>query len=118
MGKIIEVEIANTKNSRAKGLMHRKSLPVGKGMLFVYDSERLLSFWMKNTFIPLSIGFFNKDKKLLEIIKMQPVSSLMMKDSEIPSYQARQLSQFALEVPMGYFEKNNIILGSRFRFLK
>ena len=57
--KII-VEIADNDKKRARGLMYRKNLEKNMGMLFIYPSEASLNFWMKNTFVDLSIGFFNK----------------------------------------------------------
>jgi len=51
------VEIADTAEERARGLMFRDSLDPGSGMLFVYESPRRVTFWMKNTLIPLDIIF-------------------------------------------------------------
>ena len=63
--QILDVEIADTPSKWAKGLMGRKELPEGKGMLFIYPSARRLSFWMKNTLTPLSIAFFDDDKTII-----------------------------------------------------
>ena len=62
-GKRLDVDIVDTDATREKGLMYRKSMPENYGMLFVYDSEQSMNFWMKNTYIPLSIAFFDKEKK-------------------------------------------------------
>ena len=61
-GKILEVEIADTPEKHARGLMGRTLLEEGKGMLFVYDKAQRLSFWMKNTLVPLSIAFLTMTK--------------------------------------------------------
>lgn len=113
----MEVEVADTVYERAKGLMHRKSLPENSGMLFIFDREQVLSFWMKDTFIPLSIGFFDKDKKLLNIEKMEP-QSLAAKQQDLRSYQSKGLGLFALEVNQGWFAKNKIKPGQSFKILK
>ncbi|MES2272581.1 MAG: DUF192 domain-containing protein, partial [Chlamydiota bacterium] len=57
--QILTVELADTEVSITHGLMGRKTLRPGYGMLFVYKKPQILSFWMKNTLIPLSIGFFD-----------------------------------------------------------
>ena len=54
---VFTVEVADTPQARARGLMHRKALPRGAGMLFVYDRPQRVAFWMKNTLIPLDIIF-------------------------------------------------------------
>jgi hypothetical protein len=63
------VEIADSEETQRQGLMNRTQLDQGRGMLFIVENPRKLSFWMKNTFIPLSIAFFDKDRKLLDIKK-------------------------------------------------
>lgn len=110
--KTITVEIADTSERSARGLMYRKSLKDDEGMLFIFQEEKVLSFWMKNTFIPLSIGFFNKNKVLIDVQDMEPVTSEMQ--LEIPSYTSKGPALYALEVPKGWFKKHKISLKSRF----
>jgi uncharacterized membrane protein (UPF0127 family) len=112
-GQTLLVEIADTEATRTKGLMFRKSLKDTEGMLFIFDQEEELSFWMKNTFIPLSIGYFNKSKKLIDIQDMAPVASEMQTD--LPSYPSKEPAMYALEVPKGWFKKNKVHLGAVFR---
>ncbi len=107
------VELAQTDSERALGLMHRKSMPAGYGMLFIFNEEKKLNFWMKNTFIPLSIGFFNKNKVLVDIQDMTPVRSADQTD--IPSYESKAPAQYALEVNRGWFKTNKIKLGDKIK---
>jgi len=110
--QIVIVEIADTPESTNKGLMFRSTLAEGHGMLFVYEKPHILSFWMKNTFIPLSIGFFDQNKKLLNIENMPPFD----KDPELPRFKSKGPALYALEVPQGWFEKHKIKPGAKFTF--
>ncbi len=114
--KTIDVEIADTPTKRARGLMYRQSLKDGTGMLFVFDFEEPLSFWMKNTFIPLNIGYFDKNKTLIDIQEMKPVESEMVENP--PSYPSAGPAQYALEVPPNWFAKNKIKIGAKLIFNK
>ena len=114
--KIIQVEVADTAEKRTRGLMYRRSLPKDQGMLFVFPSLQPLSFWMKNTYIPLSIGFFNTKKELLEVQEMQPESVLLKKPRK--TYRSRLPAKYALEMNKGWFSKNKIKPGLKFKYLE
>lgn len=115
MGQVkIVVEIADNDERRSRGLMFRESLPKDQGMLFLFEAEQLLSFWMKNTRIPLSIGFFDRNRVLLEVVEMEPMRSVIQK--EIPQYRSRQPAQYALEMNKGWFASNHILPGVRWEW--
>jgi uncharacterized membrane protein (UPF0127 family) len=99
----ITVEIARTIEERNKGLMHRKKLPDGKGMLFVFQRDEQHSFWMKNTLIPLSIAFISSDGRIIEIRDMQPHDTNSVRSSRSVRY--------ALEVPQGWFNRAGVKPG-------
>jgi uncharacterized membrane protein (UPF0127 family) len=99
----ITVEIARTDEERAKGLMFRKALPDGQGMIFVFDRDQQLSFWMKNTVIPLSIAFIASDGYIIEIKDMQP--------NDLNSVKSSRSVRYALEVPQGWFNRVNVKAG-------
>src|SRR5437899_7630209 len=101
--QVLNVEIADTEEARATGLMGRKELPEGEGMLFVYEQPSMVAFYMKNTLIPLSIGFFDETKKLTQIEKMD-----VLHGKKLVHYFNRAPALYALEVPQGWFAKHKI----------
>ncbi|MGE0528042.1 MAG: DUF192 domain-containing protein [Bdellovibrionales bacterium] len=114
--KIFEAYIADTEERRSEGLMFITSLPRDTGMLFVFEEEQPLGFWMKNTRIPLSIGFFDAKGELREVIReMKPASSILAVD--IPSYQSRDPGVFALEMNKDWFKKNGIQTGVKLKLI-
>ncbi|RYZ87874.1 MAG: DUF192 domain-containing protein [Proteobacteria bacterium] len=114
-GKTISVEMSVTDAEHERGLMFRKQLPENEGMLFVFKTEEIRAFWMKNTIIDLSIGYFDKDRTLIDIQEMKATSIL---DSRPPSYPSVQPAMYALEMNKGWFAKNRIKLGTKFDFAK
>ena len=100
---VVKAEIAVTGEERASGLMHRKKLPDGEGMLFVYDADQVMSFWMKNTYIPLSIAFIASDGRIIEIKDMYP--------HDESSVLSGRSVRYALEVPQGWFSRAGVIPG-------
>lgn len=107
----IQVEIADTQETRNRGLMYRQDLTDNEGMLFVFEKSDFQSFWMKNTKIPLSIGFFDVEKKLFEIQNMEPP---LFPDAPLKIYQSKFKAKYALEVPQNWFQKNKIFPGQKF----
>ncbi len=112
-GKTIVVEMADTDERRAFGLMFRSHLPKDEGMLFIFEDERTRSFWMKNTLIPLSIAYINKDKVITEILDMHPA---VLGSTRPKSYPSKKKSMYALEMNIGWFERNKIWPGVQFRY--
>lgn len=108
----LTVEIADTNEKHQLGLMFRKSLSEKQGMLFIFEEEKPLSFWMKNTFIDLDIGFFDRKKSLINVRSMNAVTSVM--ESELPSYTSNGPALYALEVPKGWFDRHKVSVGATF----
>ena len=100
---VVKAEIARTRDERSQGLMHRKKLPDGEGMLFVFERDEVLSFWMKNTLIPLSIAFIAYDGSIVEIRDMQP-------GNLNPVFSSRSV-RYALEAPQGWFSRAGVNSG-------
>lgn len=105
------VELALTSDQQERGLMYRQALQPGTGMLFVFAEEGPRSFWMKNTFIDLAIGYFDEQKKLIDIQEMKAVRSVM--ESRPPSYPSRGNAKYALEVPAGWFARHKVRIGTK-----
>jgi uncharacterized membrane protein (UPF0127 family) len=111
--KVLEVEIADTPETREHGLMFRSHLPVDGGMLFVFPHEQSMAFWMKNTLIPLSIGYFDNHKSLIETLEMVPA---VLGDIQPKTYPSSRPAMYALEMPKGWFAKQGVRPGTRFLF--
>ncbi len=106
--KILYVEVAADDEKRSKGLMFRKYLPDSLGMLFVFDSLGIYPFWMKNTYLPLSIAFIDDSLKIIEILDMEPLD-------EHPIFPIKKF-KYALEVNRNWFKKNGIKIGDKIKF--
>ena len=105
-GKVmVKAEIARTSAQQQQGLMHRKVLKDGEAMLFIFERDEILSFWMKNTLIPLSIAYITSDGRILEIYDMEP-------GNLNPVYSSRS-ARYALEVPKGWFSRAGLGVGDR-----
>lgn len=112
-GSLLKVEVARTEKQKTRGLMGRTRLPENQGMLFVFKKPQKLLFWTKKTYIPLSLGFFDRNYVLREIHFMQP-QSIMERNPKINTYKSSCLCQYAIEVNRGWFFRNKIKIGDRF----
>ncbi len=99
----VKAEIAEKPKDRNHGFMGRKTIPDGTGMLFVFEKDQILSFWMKNTPHPLSIAYIDSKGKIRNIFDMTPYSTA----SIVSTVSVR----YALEVPQGWYKKNGITEG-------
>jgi uncharacterized protein len=106
--KIIQAELAVTTEQRERGLMFRQALAPDAGMLFIYPTDHELSFWMKNTSIPLTVAFLDRDGYILNIADMQPYDEKIIRSAGPACC--------ALEVNQGWFAQNGIEAGDRVRY--
>lgn len=103
----VRVEIADTPEERHVGLSGRREPAPDRGMLFIFPQPGLAQFWMKDTYVPLSIAFISSDGTVLDVQDMEPLSeSLHSPDHPY---------QFALEVSRGFFEQRGLGVGSQVR---
>lgn len=102
-GAEFRVELAVTAEQRRRGLMYRDRLGEREGMLFVFEEERMLSFWMRDTSLPLSIAFIDARGVIVHLADLVPYSERRV-SSRVPA-------RFALEVNRGAFERAGVALG-------
>jgi uncharacterized protein len=106
---LLWVEVAEDEATRERGLMYRRQMPRDEGMLFVFESPQPLSFWMRNTLIPLDIAFVAGDGRILNILEMKPLD-------EGPRYNSIGPALYAIETNAGWFRENGIKPGDRVAF--
>ncbi|MGH2349228.1 MAG: DUF192 domain-containing protein [bacterium] len=107
---VLQVEVADTPAARAQGLMHRTRLNELAGMVFVFESESRWAFWMKNTLIPLSIGFFDSRWRLVGTLDMKVAPDPEHGPFEL--YQSDKPFTYALEVNQCFFKRHGISVGA------
>jgi uncharacterized membrane protein (UPF0127 family) len=99
----LEVEIASTPQTRAVGLMNRFSLRTDHGMLFVFETPQPLAFYMKNTYVPLSIAFVDARGKINNIEDIRTLDE--------STHWSKGLAQYAIEMRQGWFASSGIGAG-------
>jgi len=98
------VEIAITNEQQQQGLMNREDMDEDAGMIFVFEKPARYAFWMKDTYIPLSIAFLSPEGKILDIQDMEPLN-------EKKRYRSPRKTLYAIEVNQGWFLRNDINVG-------
>ncbi len=102
-----DVEIADTEIKRTVGLMNRTSLKETSGMLFVFGSEKTVSFWMRNTLIPLDMIFIAENGNIVNIKRnAQPCKAV-----DCESYKSEKPVKYVLEINVGLADKLDIKEG-------
>lgn len=105
----VAAEVADTPEKMSYGLMNRQSLGENNGMLFVYDEEQSVSFWMKDTYVSLDIIFMNSQKEIIYIEKnTTPLSTASITPDDPVMY--------VLEVNAGYSDEKGLSVGDILSF--
>lgn len=104
-GEEFRLEVARSEEEKAQGLMHRRSLGERRGMIFVYKADERLSFWMKNTLIPLDLVFLSRDGEVLQIEALKPHS--------LKPVTSERAARYALELPAGTAARLGLEPGHR-----
>ena len=106
-GESFRLEVARSPEQKQQGLMNRRSLGDREGMIFVYESDQHLAFWMKNTTIPLTLAFLSKDGEIMQIEQLKPLS--------LKSVVSERAVRYGLELPAGVLEELGVRVGDRVR---
>ena len=104
---LVDVDVAETQEQRAFGLMERENLPEDEGMLFVFFEDTSGAFTMRNTLIPLSIAFFDFEGRIVKLMDMEPCEA-----EPCPAYDPEVTYRGALEVNQGAFDEWGVTEGS------
>ncbi len=110
-GKTFQIDTATTAQERAQGLKYRRNMAKDYGMLFIYPTPRLVSFWMKETFISLDILFFDGDGKLINFFTNVPPCPA----SPCPMYKSTKPVGYVLELRGGTAPSLRLEPGDKFR---
>lgn len=102
----VKVQIAALAAEQQKGLMFRKTMAEDEGMLFVFTAPQAQGFWMRNTTLPLDIGYFEPSGELKEIYPLHPL------DERPVSSRSRNI-QFCLEMNQGWFQRHGVKPGAK-----
>lgn len=105
---LIHLSVASTPRERQQGLMGVGKIPANSGMIFIFSDEQYRNFWMKNTPLPLSIAFLDRNGRIIDIQHMAPWS--------LQTTSSRKPAQYAIEVPKGWFDRLGIFTGARVEF--
>lgn len=108
-GAQIDVEVASTPATRARGLMFRDHLPRGRGMIFIFPNEEIQSFWMKNTLIPLDMVWINSEDSIVHIEQRVPPCP----GEPCPSYTSDARAKYVLELSGGEAAHFGLKVGDR-----
>lgn len=108
---VFDVEWALTSAQQSYGLMYRKALKPDQGMIFPFDPPRIVSFWMKNTYLSLDLVFFGPDRTISEIkASAKPLDETLLTSLKPTS--------FVLEIPAGRAAQTHMQVGDQLQISK
>lgn len=107
----LHVQVARTEPQRERGLMAVTHLPPHTGMLFIFDDDGPVAFWMKDTLVPLDMVFLAPDGTVRKVFARVPVVSPQLRDPDIPLEQAS--ARYVIELPAGEAQTDGLREGAR-----
>lgn len=111
-GQRFIVEIADDDASRTRGLMFRHELAPDRGMLFIFEREQPQAFWMRNTYIPLDILYFDSQRQLVSMSQRTPPC----RSQQCPSYPSAKPARYTLEIASGRASELGVKTGDELLF--
>lgn len=113
-GLQVRTELARTEEERAQGLMFRAEMPKDAGMIFLFDSEELRPFWMKNCHFPLDIVHTRSDGTVVDVLENVPPCAA----DPCPSYAPAAKGDTVLELNAGVAKANGVRAGAKLKYLR
>ncbi|MFN2527260.1 MAG: DUF192 domain-containing protein [Candidatus Baltobacteraceae bacterium] len=108
---ILRLEVADTPKKRELGLMYRRALLEHTGMVFVFEADSLVGFWMKNTLVPLDMVFLGPDGRVRAVFANVPRSTLRTPEAKVARRDGE--GKFVLELPAGEAAQDGLVPGAR-----
>jgi uncharacterized membrane protein (UPF0127 family) len=104
-GAQFRIEVARSEQEKERGLMHRRTLGERSGMIFVYEADEHLTFWMKDTTLPLTLAFLSSEGEILQVEELKPLS--------LKPVTSARAARYALELPAGSLERLGVGPGEK-----
>ena len=111
-GKVLQVEVMVKDEDRAMGLMFRPSLPLDRGMLFVFESTEFHGFWMKNCKFPIDMVWLDDDRKIVHVSETVPPC----KGDPCPTYSPLRKARYVVELNAGQARREKAAVGATLNF--
>jgi uncharacterized membrane protein (UPF0127 family) len=111
-GKVLRVELMENDQDRQMGLMFRPSLPLDRGLLFVFDVEDFHGFWMKNCRFPIDMVWLDRDRRVVHVAEAVPPC----KADPCPVYEPLRKASYVLEINAGQARRERAVVGSTLSF--
>ncbi len=107
-GKVLQVEVMVNDEDRAMGLMFRPSLPLDRGLLFVFDTEDFHGFWMKNCRFPIDMVWLDRDRRVVHLAEAVPPC----KAEPCPVYTPLRRASYVVEMNAGQARREKAVVGA------
>jgi uncharacterized membrane protein (UPF0127 family) len=111
-GKVLQSEVMVSNEDRAMGLMFRASLPLDRGMIFVFDAPDFHAFWMKNCKFAIDMVWLDEERKVVEVKEAVPPC----RKDPCPSYAPMRRAAYVVEMNAGQARREKVALGSTLEF--